>query len=423
MDHLDPSVSKEENMTKLSTKRDIQSLALLCAFAYFISYVSRINLSAVMVEVVASGFAPRTTVALALTVNSVTYGCGQLVSGYLGDRHKPQNIVFTGFLLAGCINICVGLLPVSAPLVVLWGINGFAQALMWPPIVKILVTHMDNDAYAASSVKVSYGGNIGSVAVYLCAPLVITLFSFRGVFLISGILALAMALTWKLIYNKKYASVSVSAPVPGKKADPVPPTGHFTGGIVALLVIVMLTVVLQGALRDGVASWVPTYISDVFHLDSSVSILTGAILPVFSILSIAVANLLYRKVLRNEMLCSAVIFAVGCVSAVLLFLFSDSSPILSVLFLALLSGSMHGVNLMLTCMVPPHFARYGRTALVSGTLNSCTYAGAAVSTYGIALFTESYGWDGTILLWAGIALTGTTVCVLILKTWKSFRIT
>ena len=139
-------------MTKLSSKREINALAYLCALVYFISYVSRINLAAVMVEMVASGFSPRETAALALTVCSVTYGTGQLISGYLGDKYKPQNIIFTGFLLTGTVNILVGLLPVSAPLVVLWGINGFAQALMWPPLVKVLVTHMTTDDYAASSV-------------------------------------------------------------------------------------------------------------------------------------------------------------------------------------------------------------------------------------------------------------------------------
>ena len=409
-------------MTKLSSKRDINSLALLCALVYFTSYVSRVNLSAVMVEVVASGFSPRETAALALTVCSVTYGAGQLISGYLGDKYKPQNIILAGFLLTGFVNICVGLLPVSAPLVVLWGVNGFAQSLMWPPIVKILVTHMDTDAYAASSVKVSYGGNIGSVAVYLVSPLVISLFSFRGVFVISGGLALIMALVWKLAYGKKFAARASNTALPEVKKAPGTSSGRFSGGVIVLLLVVMLTVVLQGALRDGVASWVPTYISDVFHLGSSVSILTGAILPVFSILCIAAANLLYRRVLRNEMLCAAVIFTVGCVSAVLLAVFSGRNPILSVLFLALLSGSMHGVNLMLTCMVPPHFARFGRTALVSGALNSCTYVGAAISTYGIALFTGAFGWDGTILLWAGIALAGSVVCFLILKPWKAFRI-
>lgn len=408
-------------MRKLETKREVNALAYLCALVYFISYVSRINLAAVMVEMVACGFAPQTTAALALTVCSVTYGCGQLLSGYLGDRYKPQNIIFAGFLLTGAVNTAVGLLPVSGPLVVLWGINGIAQALMWPPLVKVLVSHMDTDNYAASSVKVSYGGNIGSIVVYLAAPVVISLFSFRGVFLISGGLALGMALLWKTVYNKKYAHrVSGVGEVTGKK-EVAPPAARFTGGVITLLAVVLVTVVLQGALRDGVASWVPTYISDVFQLGSSVSILTGAVLPVFSILCIAAANLLYRKVLKNEMVCAAVIFTVGCIAAVLLAVFRDSNPLLSALFLALLSGSMHGVNLMLTCMVPPHFAKYGRTALVSGGLNSCTYVGAALSNYGIAVFTQQFGWDGTILLWAGIALTGTAVCFLVSIPWRTFR--
>ena len=408
-------------MTKLSTKREINALAYLCALVYFISYVSRINLAAVMVEMVASGFSTRETAALALTVCSVTYGTGQLISGYLGDKYKPQNIIFTGFLLTGAVNTLVGLLPVSGPLVVLWGVNGFAQALMWPPLVKVLVTHMTTDDYAASSVKVSYGGNIGSIAVYLASPVIISLFSFRGVFLISGGLALAMAAVWKLIYDKKYAHRAAADIILPSSRKAAAPTARFTGSVIALLIVVMLTVVLQGTLRDGVANWVPTYISDVFQLGSSVSILTGAVLPVFSILSIAAANLLYRRVIKNEMLCCAVIFTAGCVSAALLAVFNGSHPLLSVLFLALLSGSMHGVNLMLTCMVPPHFAKFGRTALVSGALNSCTYVGAALSTYGIALFSQTFGWSGTILLWAGIALAGTVVCFFVSAPWRKFR--
>ena len=408
-------------MTKLNTKREINALAYLCMLVYFISYVSRGTLAAVMVEMVACGFSPKTTAALALTVSSITYGAGQLVSGYLGDKYKPHNLIFAGFLLTGTMNIAVGLLPVSAPLPILWGINGFAQSMMWPPLVKILVTHMTTDDYAASSVKVSYGGNIGTIAIYLIAPLMISLFSFRGTFLLNGSLALIMAFVWKFLYGKKYAHrVSADVILPKKQAE-ITPSSRFTGGVIALLIVVMLTVVLQGALRDGVASWVPTYISDVFQLGSSVSILTGAVLPVFSILCIAGANLLYRKMIKNELLCAAVIFTVGCVSSVLLSVFRGSNPLLSVLFLALLSGSMHGVNLMLTCMVPPHFAKYGRTALVSGGLNSCTYVGAALSTYGIALFTERFGWSGTILLWAGIALAGTVVCFLVSVPWRKFR--
>jgi OPA family glycerol-3-phosphate transporter-like MFS transporter len=189
----------------------------------------------------------------------------------------------------------------------------------------------------------------------------------------------------------------------------------------ALLAVIMLGVVLQGSLRDGVANWTPTYISEVFSLGSGVSILSGAVLPIFGILSIAAANFLYRKLLRNEMVCAGAIFGLGCAAALLLLAFHGKAPVLSVVALALLSGSMHGVNVILICMIPPHFAKFGRTAFVSGALNSCTYVGAAISTYGIALVTQSIGWNGTVLLWAVIAAAGAALCLALTRPWRTFR--
>lgn len=406
-------------MNKLSSKKDVTFLALLCSVVYFISYVSRNNLSAVLVEVVASGFAPKATAALALTVCSITYGTGQLVSGYLGDKYKPQNIIFAGFLLTGSVNISVGILQNSAFLVALWAVNGFAQALMWPPLVKILVHHLSAEDYEKACVKVSYGGNLGSIAVYLAAPLIISGLTFRGVFLISGSLALCMAFLWKGLYRRRFASRSTPL-VQAKKATQEA-SAKFGPAVLALLVPIMVAVVLQGALRDGVANWTPTYISEVFSLGSGVSILSGAVLPVFGILSIAAANLLHRKLLRNELVCAGTIFGLGCAAALLLLVFHGKAPILSVLALALLSGSMHGVNVILICMIPPHFAKFGRTAFVSGALNSCTYVGAAISTYGIALVTQSIGWNGTVLLWAVIAAAGAALCLALTRPWRLFR--
>ena len=90
-------------------RRLFLGLSMLCTAAYFVSYVSRINLSAAMVELVACGFAEKTTVALALSVNFITYGAGQIVSGYLGDRYKPQNVMLAGFILAALMNWGVAL--------------------------------------------------------------------------------------------------------------------------------------------------------------------------------------------------------------------------------------------------------------------------------------------------------------------------
>ena len=94
--------------------------------------------------------------------------------------------------------------------------------------------------------------------------------------------------------------------------------------------------------------------------------------------------------------------------------------VFSVAAAAMLTGCMHGVNLMLICMLPPYYAGYGRISLVSGMFNACTYIGSAASAYGMAAFSESFGWDSTILLWFAVALTGGALCFVFSRQWGKF---
>ena len=65
-----------------------------------------------------------------------------------------------------------------------------------------------------------------------------------------------------------------------------------------------------------------------------------------------------------------------------------------------------------------YFKKYGNVSTVSGVINSCTYIGSALSTYGVALLSEVYGWNFTIFVWATIALSGTGICFAVSKAWK-----
>ena len=412
-------------MSKLVNKKDINFLTLLCAAVYFVSYVSLINLAAVLVEIVSSGFAPKEIAALALTVCSVTYGAGQLISGYLGDKFKPQNVIFVGFFITAAMNICVGTIGSGYLLVVLWAVNGFAQALMWPPLVKILSSKLNDDDYKKACVKVSWGSSFGTIAVYLLAPVIIKLINVRIVFVASGVLAILTAVVWKLIFEKNSSfsikSLSDTKVVIKKGNTESKPVAKFNAFSVVLLMSIMLAIVFQGALRDGVTNWTPSYISEIFKLDSSISILTGVVLPVFSILSFSVTSFINRKIIKNEIICAGSVFGIGAVSAILLVLFGSKNVVFSLLLLAILVGCMHGVNLILVCMIPASFARFGKVSFISGLINSSTYIGAAISTYGIAVFTESFGWNKTIVLWSVIAFLGAVICVVLGKSWTKFK--
>ncbi len=400
----------------MTEKRKFMGLTALCTAVYFTSYISRINLAAVMVELIQSGFTGKQSGALALTVCSVTYGVGQLLSGWLGDRFKPQNIVLLGFLLTASMNLGVMVLQSASLLPLLWGINGFAQACMWPPLVAILSARLDQQAYSRACVWVSQGSAVGTIFVYACAPFLIRLGSFRTVFGFSGAAALVMAAVWKISFERWFG-IAAACPEGNNHVVPEQKKG-FSGHTLGLMGLIMLAIVLQGSLRDGVTNWMPTFVSESFGLAGSSAILTGVLLPVFQIPCTALAARLYREYLPNETAAAGIIFAVGAACSVLLWLFMGRSVLVTAVLMALLVGCMHGVNYMLISMAPRRFQRFGRVSLVSGALNSCTYVGAALSIYGIALLSESMGWRHTSLLWAGIAVCGAFLCLSISGQWK-----
>ena len=407
-------MERSDNLQKLTERKKIDLLIGLCTMAYLISYVTRVNLSATMVEINRAGLALKTTTALALTVCSVTYGVGQVLSGWVCDRYKPHNLILLGFAVAAGVNLLVGWMPHESWLVPLWGINGFAQAMMWPPMVRILSAALEEEDYRRACVRISWGSSVGTMLVYLTAPLLIGLGSVRWVFFACAASACLMLAAWKLTYDRNFEPVTPA--VRQKQSASGVPMGRLAA---MLMGAVFLGIVLQGFLRDGVTNWMPSYVCDVFHLDSTTSILSGVVLPVFAIVCLGLSSNIQRRLIKNELLCAAMFFGLACLSAAVLALCSSMG--VSLLCLALLVGCMHGVNFMLVGMVPRYFERFGRVGLVSGVLNAGTYVGSAVSAYGTALYTEAFGWQSTALLWGGVAAGAVVLCVAVCSAWGRFK--
>ena len=104
----------------------------------------------------------------------------------------------------------------------------------------------------------------------------------------------------------------------------------------------------------------------------------------------------------------------------MLIIIFGKSAVLSVVFAAILTSSMHGVNLMLICMIPIFYKKQGVVSTVSGILNACTYIGSALSAYGVALITEKYDWSFTLISWFITAILGMVLCFSLVKKWNSF---
>ena len=401
----------------MEKRLSVKSLTWLFALIYFASYVTRINFSAIVQEIVTATGYEKSLLSTVLVCLSVTYGVGQIINGWIGDRVKPQNLILCGLIIATIINILLPFFVFSIPVMcALWAINGFAQAMMWPPIVKILVGCANEEEYGYAVVRISWGSSIGTIFVYLCSPFIIKFFTWEVVFAVSAVIGLVATIVWASL--KKYTFVTLPKDEKGETLVPAP--AKFPKEAVFPIVFIVLAIIFQGMLRDGITSWMPTYLSEVFGLGNSESILSTVVMAVFSMISFSIAGWLYKRFFKNEVACGVVMFAVVIVFAVALFLLFDFGAVIALLFATIIIGAIHGVNLMLITHVPKRFRRYGNISTISGLINSCTYIGAATFTYGAAAIAENSGWQATVGVWVIIAILGTASCLIAMKPWKKF---
>jgi OPA family glycerol-3-phosphate transporter-like MFS transporter len=387
-------------------------LALLFTSMYMVSYITRINFGAVISEMVLQTGLSKAQLGMSLTGSFMFYGAGQIVSGVCGDRVSPKKLISLGFAATSMMNLLIPLCRSHYTMLAVWCINGFAQSFMWPPLVRLMTALLSEDEYRRCSAKVSWGSSIGTMAVYLVSPAIISLLGWKWVFVFSALCGAGMLIVWRRFCP--------TAPA----VQPASGGGVGTSGAKQLFTPVMMgimaAIIMMGMLKDGVTTWMPSYISETYSIGSATAILTGVALPVFSIICVQSASAFNRRLLKNPLSCAAVIFAAGTLASALLALCTGKNALCSVLFSAVLTGCMHGVNFMLIHMVPAYFKNRGGVSTVSGVLNCCTYIGSALSTYGIALISENLGWGYTVIVWTSIAALGGLISLLCIKKWWEY---
>jgi OPA family glycerol-3-phosphate transporter-like MFS transporter len=163
-------------------------IVLLCTVAYFASYFSRKTFAAVMVEMLELEIIDKPTGASIGVALFIFYGAGQLISGILGDKISPKYLMSIGLIISAACNFLLPLVPPWA-MVAVWAVNGFAQALLWPPIVRILAENLSHEKYVTANLIVTSGAHVSTIILYLYASFCIRFMSWQAVFFSSTVLS------------------------------------------------------------------------------------------------------------------------------------------------------------------------------------------------------------------------------------------
>lgn len=416
---------------KIADKRMIGLLFGACWCVYFSTYLGRLNYSACLNEMIAAEGFTRGQGGLIGTGFFLAYGIGQLISGFLGDRLSPKKLVFAGMVVSALANMGMVVQKEPEAMMVCWCINGLAQALVWSPMIRLLFDYLKTAQRMKACIWLNSTVPIGTMTAYgLSALLLKWTGGWRSVFVSAFFLLLILAFLWFIVINQveSYARQH-GEPVTGdgiyqentrerKKMEGTWMQILWKSGFLFL----MLALVVQGALKDGVTTWIPTYISETYGLSGILSITGTMIIPVFNLLGVYLASAVNERWIREEVKTASVFFWLCGAALFCLWVCSGRSMIASFFMLAVSTTAMMAVNTMLIAVLPSYFGAVGKASSVSGILNSSVYIGGAVSTYGIGMLSGLIGWKSTIFIWLVCAAVAGGICFIVSGIWKKYKI-
>ena len=295
--------------------------------------------------------------------------------------------------------------------------------------MRIFAKMMTEERKVKYCVHITSTMAVGTLASYLLSAAMIAAAGWRFVFYAAAVCMCGAALVfWRGFakveaYSMGHGDAEAYGGVveyekrteQGKTAD----TGSMPFGRLLTasgLLFLLIPVVVHGVLKDGVTSWVPTYISETFMASPTLSILVTTMLPVINLTGAYAAQFMYRRFFqKHEVKTASFFFLIATGALVLLWRFSAVNMFLTAGLLSVITASMMAVNTLFVNLLPLHFEKEGRVSTVSGFLNAMAYLGCAISTYGIGVLVQHVGWQVTIFGWLAMTAAALAVCFILRK--------
>ena len=401
-----------------------------CWMAYSFSYIGRLNFSASMADMTSSGVLLKSQAGAVTTGFFICYGCGQFLSGMLGDRINPRYLVFAGLVCSSLINFGIAVGPPLWFMIVLWSLNGFAQSLLWAPICKIVSDRVSSNRRqkACTALATTMAG--GTLMAYILSAVLINAFGWKAAFISGSSATLLAAVVWITVTTKieheadKNGIVEEIEVKHEEEGEEVPheeiPTGLWQLLCVSGLTILALVGGVQGVLKDCMSTWVPTFIEDMFNMGSVISILTGAFLPIFGFFGPIFTNKLMMKT-RDELSSLFILFLISSGCLAMLALFGRFSIAISIVALALTYACSLGQNMILIGTLPMYFSKLGKVSTITGTMNALFYVTTAAVSWIVGVLVDRTGWTIVMAGWFVLSALAAVGTLFAKRRWNKFR--
>lgn len=373
------------------------------------------------------------------TAYMLVYGAGQMVNGILGSRYQPKYMIGIGLFGATICNLLMGVLNSVWLMVVVWAANGLFHSMLWAPIIRVFTDQIPDERRLRCGANIGAACSVGAILAFVIPGVMLKFTTWRCVFFLSAAILFIAFIVWVLghKYLRDYLKLmdvvckrdrvkhfAQTSTVGGDSTiNTTPPKKYSIIGIVVSsgIWLMLLGLLCNGALRDGVESWVPTFLKEQFNLTPSRASLITVFVPIVSISGTYTANWLNNRHIKNELYTAGLMFIVAVLAVLGIYFTRNTNAWICVVFLSISTAAMWGTNHMFLTQLPYHFAKYGMSATITGAFNSIIYFSSALCAGVYGILADRMGWEFLIFIWLMLGILGVVFCLIPGKNWSKKR--
>lgn len=406
-----------KKLTNKSISKNSLKLTLLCFFVYYFAYLGRYSYSSNINGVIDYFSISKANAGSIATCFFISYGIGQVINGLLCKKYNARIAISLALVVSALTNL---LFPVLGEngfeyLRWIWLINGFAQSVLWSSIIRLLNENLPKSSLSGAIFIMALPVSIGTFSIYGLSSLLSALnVSFKGVFLIAGVLLVAIALIWFIsvdvlkgaCYNERNAQQEEVVVADNKVEN----RGKLEKSLLISFGVLALFAIINNFVKDGLTTWLPVIMKEKYLLDDAISIFLTLFLPFFAVFGSTLAIFLNQKLKNHILVCGVLYLAAFLLFVPVILFFNQNYWLLTLVCFILIACAMSGVNNVITNIFPMLHSGKINAGTLAGVMDGFCYVGSAITAYGIGSLADNFSWETVLYLFISVCLFTILIC-------------
>lgn len=335
------------------------------------------------------------------------YAFGQLISGRLGSYFGYKKLMVFGVVSSAALNVLISFQNHLWVIAVLWGLNGFCQAMVWSNGLGVINNWWPKAQRGfASGLATAFTG-LAQAVTYLTVNWCLLLnpeWSWRAGFRLPIVPMVLILVAFILFFKDSPEKIGLKPFEEQNKEE--------TGAMEAELAskgflypykllfsepkVILFCVIsaIAGIGRYGLLTWIPTYFTEALGLTLKDNMFTYIVLPLGQACAMFVFPFITDKAFKGKREPMLILASVVAFAGMICFpLFRTQMPATVMLFIV-------GVFSMVTGVIWAIAGDLGGRALSStvvGVLDWAVYMGAAIQASVFGFVQERFGWSAIFI--------------------------